>query len=219
MKDLGYQPIDAASSEWLDAGSGSPSGTLYGSKDGPPPPPPPPPPPDDPSIIRGTDADDMLQGTTGDNTIYGGKGQDTVEYRGTLGEYELSFDATTWGYRLIDKVSGRDGSDLLNGVERLQFDGLAVLLGHDGSAHLEDGTTLLAAWVPPPPPEGWDTLVGIGDPIATVMPIQGPGNDAIEVEHVEGAPVMAPWVAHVDARDIGLNGIATLAADIAWGDA
>ena len=219
MKDLGYQPIDAAPSEWLDAGSGSPSGTLYGSKDGPPPPPPPPPPPDDPSIIRGTDADDMLQGTAGDNTIYGGKGQDTVAYRGTLGEHELSFDATAWGYRLIDKVSGRDGSDLLNGVERLQFDGLSVLLGHDGSAHLEDGTELLAPYVPPPPPEGWDSLVGIADPIATIMPVAGGGSGLIEVDCVEGEPVMAHWLAHANTGGIGLNGVATLAADIALGDA
>jgi len=136
-------------SAWLDEGSTGTSGTLYAGKADPPPPP-----PVDTSIINGTNGDDTLQGSTGDNKLYGGKGDDTAVYRGVLDDYELSFDASSWQYKLVDKVSGRDGSDLLHNIERLQFDGLAVLLDGKGGATLEDGTQLLAPYVPPPPPEG-----------------------------------------------------------------
>jgi Ca2+-binding RTX toxin-like protein len=217
MQDDFYQSIDAATSDWLDNGSASPNGTLYAGKDNPPPPPPPPP-PEDPSIIRGTDGDDILQGTTGDNTIYGGKGQDAVVYRGTLGDYELSFDSNAWAYRLTDKISGRDGSDLLNGVERLQFDGITLLLGHDGSARLEDGTEVLAPYVPPPPPEGWDALIGTWDLITIDLPVEDGGNLVTGVAHVQDEPVTAHWVAHSNGN-IELNGIATLAVDLPFGDA
>ena len=158
---------DAVPSTWLDAAdSGSTPSTLYGGKGGLQPSPPPPPPPVDESIVNGTNEDDTLQGSTGDNKLYGGKGEDTAVYRGVLDDYELSFDVDTWCYKLIDKVSGRDGSDLLNGVERLQFDGLTVLLDGQGGAHLEDGTEVLAPYVPPPGPEG-------GDLVLIAMPVEG----------------------------------------------
>jgi Ca2+-binding RTX toxin-like protein len=216
MQDIAYQSTDAATSSWLDAGSASSSGTLYGSKDGPPPPPPPPPPPEDPSVIRGTDGDDTLQGTTGDNTIYGGKGQDTVVYRGTLGDYELSFDSNAWAYRLTDKISGRDGSDLLNGVERVQFDGITLLLGHDGSAHLEDGTEVLAPYVFPPPPILPDG--GYGDYIG-LLPGEYSGGVAIAVEDAGGTPAMAHWVGCTGDSDVALNGVTTLAVDLPFAGA
>lgn len=217
MQDIAYEVIDAAPSEdWLDVGSDSSGGTLYGSKDGPPPPPPPPPPPEDPSIIRGTNGDDTLQGTTGDNTIYGGKGQDSVVYRGTLGDYELSFDSNAWAYRLTDKISGRDGSDLLNGVERLQFDGITVLLGHDGSAHLEDGTVVLAPYVFPPAPtlpdDGADGYIGL-------LPGEYSGGIAIDVEYAGDTPATGHWVAHPGASDVALNGVQTLAVDLPFAGA
>ena len=165
MQDLTYQAAEAVPSEWLDTGSNEASGTLYGGK-GDPSPPPPPPPPEDPSIIRGTDGDDILQGTTGDNTIYGGKGQDTVVYRGSLDQYELRFDSEHWRFQLVDKVSGRDGTDILDqfSIERLQFDGVAVLLDFYGGATLEDGTPLLARYEPP---GGW----GPPDVAFTAMPV------------------------------------------------
>lgn len=167
MYDTTCEAVDAAPSAWLDAGSTDTPGTLHGGKANPPPPPPPP--PIDPSLITGTNGDDTLQGGTGNNTIHGGKGEDTVVYRGVLGEYELVYE--DWQFKIIDKVSGRDGIDLLGGVERLQFDGITVLLGSDGSARLEDGTELLAPYVPPPLPDDWYGYVGI-------WPVEG-GEDIV----------------------------------------
>jgi Ca2+-binding RTX toxin-like protein len=190
MYDTTCEAVDAAPSAWLDAGSTDTPGTLHGGKANPPPPPPP---PIDPSIINGTNGDDMLQGGTGTNTIYGGKGEDTVVYRGALGDYELIYE--DWQFKMVDKVSGRDGSDLLNGVERLQFDGITVLLGSDGSAHLEDGTELLAPYVPPPLPDGWDDYIGI-------WPVEGGGDIVIAIDAVTTTDIGLAGVSSVDSAFI-----------------
>ncbi len=218
MQDIAYQAVDAAPSGWLDASASDTSGTLYGGKANPPPPPPPspPPPPEDPSVIHGTNADDTLHGTSADNTIYGGKGQDTAVYSGILGEYELRFDPDTWAYRLTDKISGRDGSDLLNGVERLQFDGITVLLDGNGAAHLEDGTELLAPYVFPPAPPLPD---GGGDGYIGILPGEYGGVIAIAVEHVGETPATGHWAAFDGASDVVLNGVTTLAVDLPFAGA
>jgi Ca2+-binding RTX toxin-like protein len=210
MQAFSYQSIDAAPSEWLDAGSTETSGTLYAGKSDPPPPSPPPV-PEDPSIIRGTNGDDVLQGTTGDNTIYGGKGQDTVVYRGTLGEYELSFDHEHWQYKLVDKVSGRDGSDILDlySIERLQYDGVTVLLDGWGGATLEDGTPLLARYEPPTVPADPQVNIGDGDGYVGIWPVETDFDFGIVA--VEGTEIVTP--------DIGLAGIATIAASFITADA
>ena len=215
MQDVLCQSIDAAPAAWLDAGADDTSGALYGGKTTPPPPPPP---PVDESIINGTNGDDLLQGSTGDNKIYGGKGEDTVDYRGKLDDYELKFDPEAWQYRLIDKVSGRDGNDLLHGIERLRFDGITVLL-KDRGVYLEDGTELIAPYVPPPPPEGLDNYIGIWDPITIDLPFEDDGNVVIGIEAIEGTPVWAQWVGPANADAIELNGIASLAAGLPFADA
>ena len=212
MDDTTRGTADAVPSAWLDVGCTTTSGTLNGGKANPPPPP-----PIDPSIINGTNGDDTLQGSAGDNQLYGGKGVDTAVYRGTLDQYELSFSPTE-GYKLIDKISGRDGSDLLYSIERLQFDGIEVLLDGQGGAQLADGTQLLAPYVPPPPPpppplpEGWE-------PIFSIMPIEHGGDFVIGIDDVIGEPFTASWVAVSNADNIELNGIATLAAYVPLADA
>lgn len=188
MYDTTCEAVDAAPSAWLDAGSTDTPGTLHGGKANPPPPPPPP--PIDPSFINGTNGDDTLQGGTGNNTIYGGKGEDTVVYRGALGDYELSYEG--YEFKLVDKVSGRDGSDLLNSVERLQFDGITVLLGSDGSARLEDGTELLAPYVPPPLSDDW-----LG-PIWT-WPVEGGEDIVIAFDAVTTTDIGLAGVSSVDS--------------------
>jgi hypothetical protein len=212
MQDTPYQAFDAACSAWLDAGSGNSSGTLHGSKANPPPSPRPP--GDD--IIHGSDGNDTLEGGIGNDYLFGGKGEDTALYSGVFADYELSFDATSWEYKLVDKVSGRDGTDLLKTVERLQFDGVAVLLDGRGGAHLADGTELLAPYVPPPPPplpEGWEPI------IVGTMSIEHGGDFVIGIGYVDIQPVTAEWVAFSNAGSIELNGIATLAAGIPFADA
>ena len=154
MNDTSSNTGAAAEAAWLDADStsASPAGTLYGAKGTPAPP--------GVSTIRGTDGDDTLHGSVGSQKFYGGKGQDTVVYRGAWQDYELRFRPEAWDYELVDKVSGRDGTDLLNlhDVERLQFSDQVVLLDDWGGARLADGTPVLGPhdWVPPSDPAAAD---------------------------------------------------------------
>ena len=82
--------------------------------------------------LWGGDGNDTLNGGLGDDKFIGGQGDDTIDggsflfglfqgtdnsvYKGALSEYDLEFrpDNTV---RVIDKVSGRDGTDTLTGVE------------------------------------------------------------------------------------------------------
>jgi hypothetical protein len=165
MDDKSLPDADEVDSTWLDFGSAGTADTLYGSKGmveqpstsfndpvqdgsgtawqyggagGMPPPP-------GVSAIHGTNGNDLLRGTSGNDKLYGGKGHDTLVYSGAFHEYELRFRPEAWDYVLVDKVSGRDGTDLLNlhDIERLQFADQVVLLDDWGGARLEDGTPLL----------------------------------------------------------------------------
>ena len=100
--------------------------------------------------IDGRDGDDVFQGNGGTDRLYGGKGEDTAFYAGNFVDYELVFDQAEYAYRLTDRVSGRDGSDLLWGVEKLHFADLTVLLTGDQGARIEGGPEVLPPWVPPP---------------------------------------------------------------------
>lgn len=203
---LTYQSIDSATTEWLDAGSSTAaSATLYGGKAYPPPPPP----PSDDETYYGTNGDDRLEGGAGNDRLFGSKGEDTAVYRGALEDYELSYDRELGYYRILDKVSGRDGSDEVGfEVERLEFNGLAVLLDGEGGARLADGTVLLA---PVGPPEnkivtGFDPIGGDWQP---GIPYDGNMGEAIdyivawdgELASIDflGVAFASPYVALVDA--------------------
>jgi Ca2+-binding RTX toxin-like protein len=82
--------------------------------------------------LWGGDGNDTLNGGLGDDKFVGGQGDDTIDggsflfglfqgtdssvYQGALSEYDLEFlpDDTV---RVIDKLSGRDGTDTLTGVD------------------------------------------------------------------------------------------------------
>jgi Ca2+-binding RTX toxin-like protein len=77
--------------------------------------------------LRGGDGNDIIRGNAGDDTIDGGAGTDIVELQGLSGEYAVT--AIAGGYRVTDTVTGRDGIDVLSGVETLRFsDGSTVSL-------------------------------------------------------------------------------------------
>lgn len=97
-------------------------------------------------LLSGGDGNDLLEGNGGDDRLYGGKGEDTAVYRGDLADYDLSFDPDERQFRLTDRVSGRDGSDLLSGIEKLRFGDLTVLLAVDGAARIDGGAQLLAPY-------------------------------------------------------------------------
>jgi Ca2+-binding RTX toxin-like protein len=124
----------------------------------PPPPPPPPPPPvstqpppstpgavstggDGADTLSGTAGNDKLDGGAGNDLLHGGAGadlliggagRDTAVYGGKAADYKISHDAAGW--HVADQRSGGDGSDTLQGVERLAFADQAVALDLDGIA-------------------------------------------------------------------------------------
>ena len=71
--------------------------------------------------LDGGEGDDILQGGAVNDTLTGGKGYDTAVFSGNKADYTWTKDDQTGRYTVTDKVSGRDGQDTLQDVERLEF--------------------------------------------------------------------------------------------------
>jgi len=78
--------------------------------------------------LGGGDGNDTLVGGEGDDTIDGGSGLDTALYTGTLASHSIIFNETGF------TVSGPDGTDVLSGVERLQFADFNMAFDVEGNA-------------------------------------------------------------------------------------
>lgn len=65
--------------------------------------------------LNGGGGDDMLIGGKGNDTLVGGGGSDTAKFAGTFGSYTISKK----GNKV--QVKGKDGTDILSGVEKLKF--------------------------------------------------------------------------------------------------
>jgi VCBS repeat-containing protein len=88
------------------------------------------------NVIVGGAQNDILRGGGGDDHLYGGAGEDTVILRGAQADYSITEEGP--GYRIIDRVAGRDGSTYVYSIETLQFE--------------TGGTSLALTTVPPPAP-------------------------------------------------------------------
>ncbi|GAA0652651.1 peroxidase family protein [Brevundimonas lenta] len=79
------------------------------------------------NIIIGGAGADTLTGAGGNDTLNGGGGQDLAILSGLQASYQVV--AAGGGFQITDNVAGRDGVDLLIGVERVRFsDGTTVLV-------------------------------------------------------------------------------------------
>ncbi|MFZ4526239.1 MAG: DUF4347 domain-containing protein [Chlorobium sp.] len=76
------------------------------------------------NIITGNSANNILFGGAGNDTIYGGDGIDTVRYDGIEKDYKVATIKDGWT-RITDLnlINGNEGSDVLYGVEKIQFTG------------------------------------------------------------------------------------------------
>ena len=101
------------------------------------------------NLITGTNFNDTMEGGFGDdvmaglggddriNELYGGT--DTVILRGSLAEYTFA-DGGSSSVSVVDGVAGRDGTDLLTGIELLNFNGVGyALFNGDGNGNSIDG--------------------------------------------------------------------------------
>lgn len=79
--------------------------------------------------LVGGDGNDVLLGGAGNDRIEGGTGKDTAVFVGNASDYliERLDDGTL---RIADRISGRDGSDILSDIETVMF--------KDGSASASD---------------------------------------------------------------------------------
>lgn len=70
--------------------------------------------------LEGGTGNDVLKGQQGDDTLDGGEGTDVAEYTGALADYRIThLTDDTW--RVVDTRTGRDGADMLSGIEKLSF--------------------------------------------------------------------------------------------------
>lgn len=80
------------------------------------------------NVITGGAGDDVLIGGVGDDHLIGGDGNDLAVLFGVRADYTVALESDGV-YRVTDGVGGRDGVDLMSGVERIRFgDGSTVLL-------------------------------------------------------------------------------------------
>ena len=80
------------------------------------------------NVITGGDGSDTLTGGGGNDTLNGGLGRDIAVVSGASMEYTIEYLGGTQ-YRITDNVNGRDGVDILNGIEEVRFgNGITVIL-------------------------------------------------------------------------------------------
>jgi hypothetical protein len=79
----------------------------------------------------GSEGDDSFEGFGGNDQLKGDGGIDTAHYRGQRADYLIGPADKGWN---VSDRKGRDGTDHLDGVERLRFSDGAVALDVDGHA-------------------------------------------------------------------------------------
>src|SRR2546425_439115 len=108
----------------------------------------------DADFIDGQGGNDQLDGGDGDDTLIGGGGDDRIDggagmgdrmfLRGNFSDYSISYDSATNQYTLVDQAPGRDGTDIVKGVEFFNFaDGVknfGELVLHAGDGLTVTGT-------------------------------------------------------------------------------
>ena len=75
--------------------------------------------------LNGGAGDDVLIGGAGDDVIDGGAGLDVVELSGDFADYRLT--RTAEGVWISDTVAGRDGTDFLQNIEKINFKNLKLV--------------------------------------------------------------------------------------------
>lgn len=82
--------------------------------------------------LYGEEGEDHLYGSNGDDHLYGGVGTDHGYYEGSHTEYALM--RTSNGIQLGDNNSLRNGTDILESVERIHFADVSLAFDTDGIA-------------------------------------------------------------------------------------
>ena len=119
------------------------------------------------NILTGGNGADVLKGLGGDDVLNGGDGTDIAVLQGLQADYQIV--AVDGGWQVTDLTAGRDGIDLLYGVESLRFANGAVVSLHSFAAAPAMSAKDTGGQVLP----GVDDLLII-DPV-DLFPAGGPG--------------------------------------------
>ncbi|MEY3703960.1 MAG: hypothetical protein RLZZ561_1580, partial [Pseudomonadota bacterium] len=71
--------------------------------------------------LIGDSANNLFFGYGGNDLIIGGAGIDSVGYLYGIQDYDVSYDPVSNSYTVADRIAGRDGSDVLSGIETVLF--------------------------------------------------------------------------------------------------
>ncbi|GAB1256202.1 hypothetical protein NBRC116494_07040 [Aurantivibrio plasticivorans] len=73
--------------------------------------------------IYGDEGEDLLKGGSGNDKLFGGADYDVAEFSGKVSEYDVTIvgDGTV---KVVDRIAGRDGTDILTDIEALNFQDL-----------------------------------------------------------------------------------------------
>lgn len=80
--------------------------------------------------IKALEGNDILKGEAGNDKLDGGSGIDTAVFSGTYKQYQVNLQSGS----VVDSVAGRDGTDTLTNIERLQFSDTTISLDVTGTA-------------------------------------------------------------------------------------
>jgi len=79
------------------------------------------------NVLTGNAGANQLQGQGGDDRLDGGGGDDTAIFRGPAADYEVRSEGAST--TIVDSVADRDGTDVLLGIEFLEFSDETVPVG------------------------------------------------------------------------------------------
>lgn len=168
------------------------------------------------NVLTGGDGADTLTGGGGADTLNGGLGRDTVVVSGASFEYTIEYLGGTQ-YRITDNVGGRDGIDILNGMEEVRFsNGITAVLNGGVSGALfvdkEAGAPLVR------PSTTGDLFMDDDSLVLTLPPLDGlkdvdaplvlPGltDDDFLIKTFEGGPQVLPGIEDILAGPAGIRG-------------
>lgn len=134
-------------------------------------------------ILTGSIFDDAFQPYGGNDQVDGSIGTDQVFYNGRMADFIVTFEAASGRYTVTDKVSGRDGVDLLANIEVLEFYDARVPIGASpGGQVVVGGSSSDALYGGPDHDSLYTSKAGGNDSFTG-----GGGNDALDGFYSETA--------------------------------
>lgn len=124
--------------------------------------------------ISGLDGNDTLAGLGGDDSLNGGQGIDTALFSGNNAQFQRTLAPS--GDWSVHALSGSEGTDLLTGIERLQFADRKIALDLGASGHAAQALEALGVLAP--------TQAGDPSAVGSVLGLIDQGADLHDVMHL-----------------------------------